>query len=259
MKRAIGLAWLTVSELTAHEQVSVAAQAGYSHVGLRLLPVANQLLPPFDERETGWRLDNTGIKVLDVEVFRLTAQTRISDFESTLAAARRLGASELLVHGDDPEEPRLVETFGRLCELAARYELAANLEPMPWVQISTVAKAQRILGGAGRRNAGLLVDPIHFFRADNRLDELRDVRANYLQFCDAPAERPGDMQEIIRQARSDRLFPGEGGLDLNGLLRALPADLPISVEVPHAKPMSALERAKRALAATRQLLLPRVA
>lgn len=259
MKRAIGLAWLTVAELSAHEQVSVAAQAGYSHVGLRLLPLANQLLPPFDERETGWRLANTGVKVLDVEVFRLAAQTRVSDFESTLAAAQRLGASELLVHGDDPEEQRLVETFGRLCELAARYGLAANIEPMPWVQVSTVARAKRILDAAGRGNSGLLVDPIHFFRADNRLDELQDVRANYLQFCDAPAKRPSDMHEIIRQARSERLFPGEGELDLPGLLRALPADLPISVEVPCAKPMSALERAKRAFAATRTLLLPRVA
>jgi sugar phosphate isomerase/epimerase len=85
------------------------------------------------------------------------------------------------------------------------------------------------------------------------------VRTNYLQLCDAPAERPGDMQEIIRQARSDRLFPGEGELDLENLLRVLPAGLPISVEVPYAKPMSALERAKRALAATQKLLLPRIA
>jgi sugar phosphate isomerase/epimerase len=259
MKRAIGLAWLTVSELTSHEQVTVAAQAGYSHVGLRLLPVANQLLPPFDERETGWRLRDTGLKVLDVEVFRLAPQTRVSDFESTLAAAGRLGARQLLVHGDDPDEQRLVDAFGRLCDLAAPYGLAANLEPMPWVQVSTVTRAKRILEGSRRTNAGLLVDPIHFFRADNRLDELQEVRTNYLQLCDAPAERPGDMQEIIRQARSDRLFPGEGELDLENLLRVLPAGLPISVEVPYAKPMSALERAKRALAATQKLLLPRVA
>jgi sugar phosphate isomerase/epimerase len=75
-----------------------------------------------------------------------------------------------------------------------------------------------------------------------------------MQLCDARAERPSDLQEIIRQARSDRLFPGEGGLDLRGLMRALPADLPISVEVPYAKPMSALDRAKHALSFTRKLL-----
>jgi sugar phosphate isomerase/epimerase len=62
------------------------------------------------------------------------------------------------------------------------------------------------------------------------------------------------MQEIIRQARGDRLFPGEGGLDLRGLLRAMPPDLPISVEVPYARPMAPLERAKRALSATREVL-----
>ena len=39
MKQPIALAALTVLELTPPEQVSVAAQAGYSHVGLRLIPV----------------------------------------------------------------------------------------------------------------------------------------------------------------------------------------------------------------------------
>ena len=62
------------------------------------------------------------------------------------------------------------------------------------------------------------------------------------------------MQEIIRQARGDRLFPGEGGLDLVGLLRALPADLPLSLEVPVAQNMTPLERAQRAFAATREML-----
>jgi sugar phosphate isomerase/epimerase len=62
------------------------------------------------------------------------------------------------------------------------------------------------------------------------------------------------MQEIIRQARSDRLMPGEGALDLPGLLRALPADLPLSLEIPYAKPMPPLERARRAREATLQVL-----
>jgi hypothetical protein len=62
------------------------------------------------------------------------------------------------------------------------------------------------------------------------------------------------MDEIRRQAREDRLMPGEGGLDLRGLLEALPPQLPISLEVPYAKPMSALQRARLALEKTRLLL-----
>ena len=61
----------------------------------------------------------------------------------------------------------------------------------------------------------------------------------------------------MRQAREDRLFPGEGGLDLRGLLGALPPDLPISLEVPYAGPFDARERARRALARHATLLLPR--
>jgi sugar phosphate isomerase/epimerase len=253
VNRKIGLAALTVLELPAAEQVAVAAQAGYTHVGLRLIPVAGQTLPPFEVPEVERRLADTGVRVLDLEVFRLAPETRVGEFEPALAIAQRLGTSDLLVHGADPEPARLAENLGRLCDLAARYRLAVNIEPMPWVEISNLAKAKRLLDAAGRTNAALLVDAIHFFRAGDRFGEIPE-KLNYMQLCDARAERPVDMQEIIRQARSDRLFPGEGGLDLAGLMRALPPDLPVSVEIPHARPMSPHERAQRALAATRELL-----
>jgi len=38
---------------------------------------------------------------------------------------------------------------------------------------------------------------------------------------------------LIRTARSERLLPGEGTIDLPGLFDALPADLPVSIEVVH--------------------------
>jgi sugar phosphate isomerase/epimerase len=258
MTRAIGLAALTVLELPHHEQVSVAAEAGYSQVGLRLVPVAGQPYQyPLELPEVERRLADTGVRVLDVEVFRLTPETRVEEWAGVLEISARLKATELLVHGADADEARLIDTFGRLCDLAAGYGLAANIEPMPWVDVSNIAQALRILRSAGRTNSGLLVDAIHFFRAGDSLAELAKVPREYLryaQFCDARAERPVDMQEIIRQARSDRLFPGEGGLDLAGLLRTLPAELALSLEIPCAKPMPALERARRALAATKAML-----
>jgi hypothetical protein len=51
------------------------------------------------------------------------------------------------------------------------------------------------------------------------------------------------MQEMIRQARFDRLPPGEGGLNLRGLLAATPGDLPMSLEVPMTRKLPPLERA----------------
>jgi sugar phosphate isomerase/epimerase len=251
MKRRIGLAALTCIELAPPDLVSAAAGAGYDCVGLRLIGVAGQKLPPFEQRDLERRLADTGLGVLDVEIFRLEEKTRIAEFEPTLALAGRLKATEILVHGADPDESRLAESFSRLCELAAKYGLHANLEPMPWVDISTVAKAKRILKGT---NGALLVDAIHFYRADNTLDGLRDAPLRYMQLCDAHPGRPADVQEIIRQARGDRLFPGEGALDLRSLMRALPGDLPLSLEVPIARKIEPFQRAKLALEATRRFL-----
>lgn len=258
MTRRIGLAALTCIELAPPDLVSAAAAAGYDCVGLRLIPVAGQTLPGFEQRELERRLADTGLGVLDVEVFRLEAGTNVAAFEPTMALAARLKASELLVHGADPLESRAAEIFARFCDLALKYGLNANLEPMPWVEVSTVAKARRLLSAVSRQNAALLVDPIHFFRADNCFDELNGAPLRYLQFCDAHPGRPTEVKELMRQARSDRLFPGEGALDLRGLLDALPPELPMSLEVPHAGVADPGERARRALAATRKLLLARV-
>jgi len=255
VKRRIGLAALTVLELSPAEQISVAAGTGYDFVGLRLIPVAGQ---PYHHRvdvaEIEERLAGSGVPVLDVEVFRLAAETKVADFEPMLAIAARLRATDLLVHGADPDEARLAETWGRFCDLAGSYRLAANLEPMPWVDISTVAKANRILQIAGKSNAAVLIDAIHFYREKNSIKDLSSTSTRYLQLCDAHKEKPASMDEIRRQAREDRLMPGKGGLDLRGLLKALPPELPISLEVPYAKPMGAAERARRALELTSNFL-----
>lgn len=252
MKRRIGLAALTCMELAPHELVTVAAEAGYDCVGLRLVPVAGQTLPAFHLAETERRLADTGLSVLDVEVFRVDASTRVADFQPVLEQAARLGATEILAHGADPDEARLRLNFSNLCALAAKYGLQVNLEPMPWVEVSTVAKAKRVL--EGNENAALLVDAIHFYRAENTFADLQGARMRYVQFCDAHPGRPTEVSELIRQARGDRLFPGEGALDLRGLLRATPEGLPLSLEVPVAQKLEPLERAKRALQATEKLL-----
>ena len=40
-------------------------------------------------------------------------------------------------------------------------------------------------------------------------------------------------EQMIHTARCERLLPGDGNIDVRGLFAALPADLPVSVEVIH--------------------------
>ena len=172
MKRRIGLAPLTCMELAPHELVTVAAEAGYDCVGLRLIQWPGRPCRPSILLETERRLAHTGLKVLDVEVFRVDAATRLADFEPVLEQAARLGASEILAHGADPDEARLRLNFSNLCALAAKYGLQVNLEPMPWVEVSTVAKAKRVLEererGAPRRRDPFLPRREHLRRPPGR-------------------------------------------------------------------------------------------
>ena len=97
-------------------------------------------------------------------------------------------------------------------------------------------------------------------RSRSAAGEIADVPASwlrYLQMCDAPAERPTTLEGLLHQARAERLLPGEGGLDLRGIVRAVPSDTPVSIEIPQqalARTVPAIERARRALDATRRLL-----
>ena len=260
--RALSLSALTVLELSPPQMVECAALAGYDFVGLRLLPATDHEVrhdivgdTPL-KRETLACLRDTGIKVLDVEILRLKPDTDVSACLPMLDTAAELGARYVLVAGNDPDEARTAERLAQLCDLAAPLGLSPSLEPMPWTDVKDITQGARIVKAAARRNTGLIIDPIHFDRAASSTDELRTLPREYfgyVQFCDAPAERPTDLDTLLYQARCERMIPGEGGLDLAGILRALPDHLPVSIEVPTrqwAQTAPALERARKLRAAT---------
>jgi sugar phosphate isomerase/epimerase len=266
MAHSIGLAALTVLELSPPDMVSCARDAGYDCIGLRLIPATPEEVqhPMVGDtplvRETERRLQDTGLPVLDIEIFRLRPDTVVADYEAALATGARLGAKEALIAGNDPDEARLTANFAAFCDLAQRYGIGGNLEPMPWTDCKNFAQGVRIVTAAARPNGGVLIDPIHFDRGGSVASEIPAVprtRFRYMQLCDAPAERPTDVKGLLYQARAERLMPGDGGLDLKGILRGVPKDLPLSLEIPMealTKTVPAVARTKEMLAKARRLL-----
>jgi sugar phosphate isomerase/epimerase len=264
--RPIGIAPLTHLELSPPEMVVNAAEAGYDFLGLRLVP-ATPNEPCHDTRgdtplirQTARCLRDSGIKVLDIEIFRLRPDTRVSDYEPALAAGAVLGARHALAAPQDADVERLADTLGAFAELAARYGILVDLEPTPWYEISRLATSEAVIAQSGRDDVGIVVDAIHFDRAGDTAESIEALpkrRFRYVQLCDAPAERPLDLPTLLHQARAERLIPGDGGLDLRGLLSALPPGLPISLEIPM-NALSAttppLERVRRMRAKTLDLL-----
>jgi sugar phosphate isomerase/epimerase len=266
MMPSFSLAALTALELAPPELIDVAAACGYDHVGLRLLPamqggVAYPLMEDAAAlRETIARLAATGVTVADLEVVAIRPETEIAAFSAFFEAGARLGARHVLVAAYDPDLERFADRFAGFCEAAAPYGLTADLEFMPWTSVPDLETAGRIVEQVAQANAGVLVDALHFDRSQSSVGDIAMIPAgklHYWQLCDAPAERPATSDEMIHAARNERMFPGEGGIDLVSLARAMPPDIAISIEVPTAtlaRTIGAEARAWRALEGARSIV-----
>jgi sugar phosphate isomerase/epimerase len=262
MARIFSLAHLTLLDLPPAELIAVAARTGYQKVGLRLLPSSpgGAAYPltrdPRGLQDTLARMRDTGVGVFDLEIIRLDAGFRASDYLPFFELAAQLGAKALVVAGDDADESRLIQSFAALCEASALFGLSADLEFMPWTKVPNARTALRIVTGAAQPNGGVLVDALHFARSATSLADIAGIprhRLHYAQICDAPPEIPTTTEGLIHTARCQRLLPGEGGIDLRGLFASLPDNVPVSVEIPNEKRapgLGAEEWARQALMAS---------
>ncbi len=263
----LSLAFLTASDVGPVEAIRIAAATGYQKVGLRILPAAATGEPDYpllndDHLLTDVRaaLSDTGIKVADVEIIRLKPENDWELFARFCERCEALGASHVLVAGDDNDSGRLTDSFARFCQMAARHRLTADLEFMPWTAVPDLKAASAVVEAAGQGNGGILVDALHFDRSQTTLEDIAALphnRVNYVQFCDGEVPYDPSTEELIRIARGERLFPGLGGIDMLGFARAVSPDATISVEVPHriiATKIDALGRAAMAHAATMAIL-----
>jgi sugar phosphate isomerase/epimerase len=261
MNNPISLCYLTVAGVTLPESVSVAAEAGYQAVGLRLLNRPREADVFTDAqllRETERRLADTGLSVLDCEIFWLLPETRVAEFGGLFEAMQRLGARLLLVLGRDPDPLHQFDTFAQLCEATAPYGIRCCLEFCRITSVETLQDAVGLVRRSGAPNARVLVDALHLSRSGGTPEQVAQVDPSlfeYAQLCDAPAQIP-DPERMRLEPGSDRLLPGQGGLPLVELVRALPAGLPIGIEAPveALAERPPLERARLALAGMRAIL-----
>ena len=266
MMREYSLAHLTALSLTPPEMVDVAARTGYRYVGLRINRVTptEVLYPLITDRtlmkETKAHLADTGVGVLDIECARMGPDTEPESYLSFLETGAELGAVHVLAQLPDPDFDRATDRFGRLCDLAKPLGLGVDLEFISWTETPDLNRAVDVLHAVDRPNAGILVDTLHFDRSNSSIAQLRQLPPEwfrYAQVCDAPKEKPTTKEELLYEGRSERLFPGDGGIDVRGILSCLSQDIPYSLEIPGdslAAKVGLEEYARRALQSSREHL-----
>jgi sugar phosphate isomerase/epimerase len=242
MTHEYSLAHLTALSLPPPRLVEVAARVGYDYVGVRITRVtAEEVLYDLARdrtlmNETKARLADTGIAVLDVELFRMDPALDADHFRPEFDAAAELGAHHVIAQLPDPDRERAVERFARLCDLAKPLGLFVSLEFPHWTETGNLTEAARVVRAVNRSNAGILVDMLHFGRSNSSLDELASLPREWFRFahlCDAAKEVPPTTAGIIHTARDERQWPGEGSLGVREILARLPQDIPYALEIPH--------------------------
>lgn len=241
MKHDYSLAHLTVLSLTPPQMIEVAARSGYRYVGLRVTKVTptEELVDLVADREalrkTKAALAATGVEVNDVELFRMDPKTEPESYIPALEVTAELGAKNIIAQLPDPDYARKLDRFGRLCDLAKPLGVFVSLEFPHWTETGTLAAAADVLKAAKRDNAGMLVDMLHFARSGSTLEELAACPREWFRFahlCDAPKEWPHTQTGAIHTARDERLFPGEGGIDVRAILAQMPQNIPYALEIP---------------------------
>jgi sugar phosphate isomerase/epimerase len=250
----VGVGHLTLLDAAPPEWVTLAAAAGFEAVGIRAAAAGPEEEPwpmwPGSPMlaETLLRLRDTGLSVLDVEIIRLTAESRPEAYTQLFEVGAELGARFVNVIPADPDVRRSADNFAAIAAAAAPYGLRPGMEAMSYTPIARLDDALAVVGDSP---GGIIVDPLHLARGGTPPERLRTVDARhftYYQLCDAPARPPEglprprrlprgqslrDISDLQLEARALRLLPGDGELPLRELLAALPSGPPFSVEAPN--------------------------
>jgi sugar phosphate isomerase/epimerase len=224
--------------------IDAAAFGGFSHCGIRLVaprpgdPLIDVLAEKGAIKAIGRTLKDAGIKLLDIEAIWLGPDTDVQSLRTALDAGAELGARFVLVVGNDENKQRLQANLASLCKLAEQFGLKVMLEFITYCSIDSLGSAARMVDAVKADNFGLLIDTLQFFRSGASPEDVSTYDPSlfsYIQICDGRSKAPTSLDERRREARQDRLLPGEGELPVKDLLNALPSGIPISLEAPTAR------------------------
>jgi sugar phosphate isomerase/epimerase len=255
------LAHLTLIGATPPELVYIAARAGYDAVSPRFIPMhvpGEFTQSPIDKAQvaaTRTALATTGLKVLDVELARITEDVDPRGFEPALELGGELGAKRMIMSAwtktrDDRDF--LIDTYAETCDLAAPYGITIDLEFPTFSRLRNLDEALDIVRAADRPNGGILVDTLYLHLSRVDIGELLHVPSELLHFLHISDCLPGiaDTREgMIQLARDARLYPGEGWIDFTGIIERMPT-VDYSIELPNQARVAELgyeEHARRCL------------
>lgn len=210
------------------ERCRAAAAAGFAAIGLHNDDYQQMLAAGIDNAAVQNHLDRNGIELREVEF--LSGWTNAPDnnvARHAAAGALAMGAAFSPHHvtaGELTGGPLNVDVAGArlraVCDLVLDAGLKVAVEAFPWSALSNVAAARAVIEASGATNAGLMIDIWHFYNSRSTLADLDGLRPDQIVAMQLNDGRIV-ADDFLAEARQGRLLPGDGDLNVAGLLRGL--------------------------------------
>ncbi|SHI36511.1 Sugar phosphate isomerase/epimerase [Dethiosulfatibacter aminovorans DSM 17477] len=267
MKTEFSLAHLTVLGCAPPEMIYIASLCGYDYVSIRPIYMKLPNEPNYDlahnkamMKHTKEAMRRTGMRIHDIELAKIDDTIDVEDYKAAIETGAELGAKSLLSSIWTEDKSMYIEKFHHLCELAKPYGMTVDLEFVTWAGVKNLKQAVEVLNSIDIDNKGLMIDTLHFNRSRVALEELDNLPPewfNYVHLCDGPKEIPETKEGLIHTGRDERLYCGEGEINIADIIRRIPRPVVYSLELPHLKRVKELgytEHARRCLVTAKEYL-----
>jgi sugar phosphate isomerase/epimerase len=213
---------------------------------------------PVLRREMIAAMRDRNVSISLCEGFGVAPDSDVGRYAADLDILCELGIARINIASMDRDVQRTFDQFARLADMAGRRGIESTIEIGPG-PISGLAAALAAVHHVGRADFRLLIDTMHFVRSGSGAADIAALDPQvigYMQINDVPLK--SRHSSYMDEALHERMVPGTGELPLLDILKALPPEVIVGVEVPQRSLAEAgigpLERVARCLEATRDLL-----
>lgn len=208
------------------ERCRAAVTAGFTGIGLHTDDYRQMLATGASDESLREVLGTHGLALREIEFLSGWA-TAVTGDGDTFAAVEALGDAFRPHHvtagefgADELDIAGAGARLRTICDEVAAYGLRVAVEAFPWSGLKDVATARAVVEASGASNAGLMIDVWHFYNTRSTLADLDGLPPDRIVAVQLNDGRVVDGDFLI-EARQGRLLPGDGELDIAGLLSGL--------------------------------------
>jgi sugar phosphate isomerase/epimerase len=195
-----------------------------------------------------------------MEGFILSPVLSLERCRMAMDITAEMGIPQVATFDAETDSVRASEYLEALCEMAAERDLKICIEFHSRSKLRSIAAAAKLASEGRYRGLKILIDALHLARGGETPADVAQVPPaliDCVQFCDGPLLSPGG-KAYGYEAMFERQVPGAGELPLVALLKSIPQEAFIYLEVPQRaareQGLSAIERAQRAMDGMRSVI-----